>query len=204
MRIDILTLFPEMFSALDHSIIKRAKDARHIEINLVDFRKFTTDKHNRVDDTPYGGGAGLVLSAQPIVDCIESIDPKHEAHRICLTPNAPVLNVKKVTELSRHKRLLFLCGHYEGIDQRAIDLCIDQCISIGEYVLTGGEIPAMVIVDAVVRHVPGVINADSLAHESPIAYTKPREFRGLTVPEVLLNGNHAEIEKWRRKGDMKK
>ncbi|MDR2580822.1 MAG: tRNA (guanosine(37)-N1)-methyltransferase TrmD [Fibromonadaceae bacterium] len=205
MKFDILTLFPEMFGALEHSIIKRARDAKKIEINYVNFRDYTKDKHRRVDDSPYGGGAGLVLTAQPIVDCVEAIDPKRMARRIFLTPAAPVLTQARVRELAKHEHLILLCGHYEGVDQRAIDLCIDECISIGEYVLTGGEIPAMALVDAIARHVGGVIKAESVdnesfsvegRHEHP-QYTRPREFRGLGVPEILLNGNHAEIKKWR-------
>jgi len=150
--------------------------------------------------------------AQPIVDCVEAIDPTHAAHRIFLTPAAAVLTQAQVRELAKKDRLLLLCGHYEGVDQRVIDLCFDECISIGEYVLTGGELPAMVLADAVARHVPGIINAESLAHESfsqdfdnnsslsweHPQYTRPREFRGVIVPEVLLSGNHAEIEKWKR------
>ncbi|MDR0461936.1 MAG: tRNA (guanosine(37)-N1)-methyltransferase TrmD [Christensenellaceae bacterium] len=206
MQVDILTLFPQMFAPLDTSIIKRARDAGVIKINLHNFRDHTTDKHRRTDDSPFGGGAGLVLTAQPIVDCIESIDPDHKAHRIFMSPAAPTLTQKRVCELAKHDRLILLCGHYEGVDQRAIDLCIDECISIGEYVLTGGELPAMVLVDAVARHVPGVIKAESLVteshstpnyHEHP-HYTRPSNFRGKTVPQVLLDGNHKEIEKFRK------
>jgi len=193
-----------MFSALEHSIIKRACDAGKIEINIVDFRQYTKDKHNRVDDIPFGGATGMVIMAQPVVDCVESIDPNHEAHRIFLTPAAPVLNQNRVVELSQKKNLLILCGHYEGVDQRAIDLCFDEVISIGEFVLTGGEIAAMVLVDAVSRYVDGVISKGSLENESHTngllehpQYTRPREFRGLNVPEVLLSGNHKEIEKWK-------
>jgi len=206
MQIDILTLFPDMFSALNHSIVKRARDKGVLKINLINFRDFSTNKHKKVDDYSFSGGAGLVLSAQPIVDCIESIDPNHEAHRIFLTPAAPVLTQSRIREIaSQHSRLILLCGHYEGVDQRAIDLCIDEVVSIGDYVLTGGEIPAMVLVDAVSRYVDGVINAESLVNESHTngqlehpQYTRPREFRGLTVPDVLLSGNHAEIEKWKK------
>jgi tRNA (guanine37-N1)-methyltransferase len=203
-KFDILTLFPQMFTGLEHSIIKRAVDAGKISINYVNFRDYTENKHKRADDSPFGGGAGLVLTAQPIVDCIESIDPKHNAHRIFLTPAAPVLTQERVRELAKFDRIILLCGHYEGVDQRAVDLCIDECISIGEYVLTGGEIPAMVVVDAVSRHVDGVIKPESAQnesfstpkkHEAP-QYTRPREYRGKTVPEVLLNGNHAQIKKW--------
>jgi tRNA (guanine37-N1)-methyltransferase len=210
-----------MFSALDHSIVGRARKAGKLEINLVDFREWSTDKHKKVDDYSYSGGAGLVLSAQPIVDCIQAIDPDHQSHRIFLTPAAPVLTQERIKQIAvNHKRLTLLCGHYEGVDQRAIDLCIDEVVSIGDYVLTGGEIPAMVLVDAVARYVEGVINPESLVNESfspslrggttkqsqtdpqvlleHPQYTRPREFRGLTVPEVLLGGNHAEIEKWKR------
>jgi len=210
MRFDILTLFPQMFSALEHSIVGRARTAKKIEINLIDFRKWSKCKHKKVDDNSYSGGAGLVLSAQPIVDCIEEIDPKHESHRIFLTPAAPVLTQTRIKQLATKKRLTILCGHYEGVDQRAIDLCFDEVISIGDYVLTGGEIPAMVLVDAVARYVPGVINAESLKDESfndnnlleHPQYTRPREFRGLHVPEVLLSGNHAEIEKWKKQASI--
>lgn len=212
MKIDILTLFPQMFSALEHSIVGRARAAGKVEINLIDFRKWSADKHKKVDDYSFSGGAGLVLSAQPIVDCIEATDPKHESHRIFLTPAAPVLTQAKVKQLAvNHKWLTLLCGHYEGVDQRAIDLCFDEVVSIGDYVLTGGEIPAMVLVDAVSRYVGGVINTESLKNESFSGndlleypqYTRPREFRGLTVPEVLLSGNHAEIEKWKREQSNK-
>ena len=210
MKIKVLSLFPEMFAPLQHSIIKRAQDAGLVSIEIINFREYAVGKHKQVDDTPYGGGAGMVMMAQPIVDCIEALDPRHEFHRVYLTPVAPVLTQKRVGELAMElgnkQGLILLCGHYEGIDQRAIDLCIDEVISIGEYVLTGGEIPAMVLVDAVVRQIPGVIKEESRLNEShsqakilehPL-YTKPREFRGLEVPEVLLSGNHAEIEKWKR------
>jgi len=207
MRIDVLTLFPDMFSALDHSIIKRARTAGHLEINIVNFRDFSANKHKQVDDTPYGGGPGMILMAQPIVDCIESLDPERKARRIFLTPSADVLKHKTVIQIAKHDHIILLCGHYEGVDRRVVELCIDQEVSIGEYVLTGGEIPAMVLIDAVARHIPGVINADSLVNESYTngnthehhQYTRPREYRGLVVPQVLLDGNHAEIEKWRKK-----
>ncbi|MCL2850834.1 MAG: tRNA (guanosine(37)-N1)-methyltransferase TrmD [Firmicutes bacterium] len=211
MKIQILTLFPQMFSALEHSIIKRAKDKGLVEIEYIDFRNYSKDKHKKVDDYAFGGGAGLVLMAQPIIDCIETIDPLHLAHRIYLTPSAKNLTHKKAVELSKHKNLILLCGHYEGIDQRIIDLVIDETISIGEYVLTGGEIPAMVIVDAVVRHIKGVISVGSLQNESHTTqgqweypqYTRPQTIRNLDVPPVLLSGNHAEIEKWKKENSVK-
>ena len=197
-----------MFAPLRHSIIKRAETAGAISIDYVNFRDYTKDKHRRTDDCPYGGGAGLVLTAQPIYDCINAIDPKHTAHRIFLTPAAPVLTQSRVMEIAKFEHVILLCGHYEGVDQRAVDLCIDECLSIGEYVLTGGELPAMVLVDAVSRHVDGVIKPESRENESytngrkyeHAQYTRPQDFMGLTVPEVLLNGNHAEIEKWRNGG----
>lgn len=197
-----------MFAPLEQSIIGRARASGKIEINIVNFRDFTNDKHKRVDDTAFGGGAGMVIMAQPVVDCIEFIDPNHDATRIFLTPAAPVLTQAKAIALSQKKHIILLCGHYEGVDQRAIDLCIDEVISIGDYVLTGGELAAMVLTDAVARHVDGVISSESLVNESfsnpdnlqlleHPQYTKPREFRGLAVPDVLLNGNHAEIQKWK-------
>jgi len=205
MKFDILTLFPEMFAPLRQSIIQRAITAGAIEIAYTNFRDYTTNKHKRVDDSPFGGGAGLVLTAQPIVDCINALDPEHTAHRIFMTPGAPVLTQDHVRELAQKERIIVLCGHYEGVDQRAIDLCVDECCSIGEYVLTGGELPAMILVDAVARHVEGVIKPESAANESfsngknweHPQYTRPADFRGMPVPEVLLNGNHAQIQKWR-------
>jgi tRNA (guanine37-N1)-methyltransferase len=207
LRIDILTLFPEMFSSLEQSIIKRAREKGKIEINLINFREYSTDKHKRVDDYSYSGGAGLVLTAQPIVDCIEAIDPGRESHRIFLTPAAEVLTQKRVRELAGEKWVIILCGHYEGVDERAIELCFDECVSIGNYVLTGGEIAACVLVDAVARHVEGVISAESLRDESHMEegvweapqYTRPREFRGMEVPSVLVGGDHKKIREWKEK-----
>lgn len=205
MRFDILTLFPEMIKPLKESVIGRALNKGVIEINVTDIRDYTEDKHRKCDDTPFGGGAGMVMSAQPIAAAITAVDPEHKAKRIYVSPRGETLKQKKVVSLSKEERILILCGHYEGVDQRAIDLFIDEEISIGDYVLTGGEIPAMAIVDAVSRYVDGVINEDSLSSESfsdglleyP-QYTRPQEFMGQKVPEVLLSGNHAEIDKWRR------
>jgi len=198
-----------MFSPLETSIIGRARESGKVKIEIINFRDYTIDKHRRVDDIPFGGSTGMVLSAQPIVDCIEAIDPSHEAHRIFLTPAAQILKQSRVMELSKKEWIILLCGHYEGVDQRAIDLCIDEVLSIGGYVLTGGELPAMVLTDAVVRQVEGVISADSLINESHTngllehpQYTRPREFRGLEVPAVLLSGNHAEIETWKNKKSL--
>lgn len=205
MKIDILTLFPEMFTPLKTSIIGRAVDSGKLEINVHDIREYTLDKHRKCDDTPFGGGAGMVMMAQPIVDAVFKIDPNHLAKRIYMSPKGKTLTQQLVTNYAKEERILLLCGHYEGVDQRAIDLVIDEELSIGDYVLTGGEIPAMVFTDAVSRYVSGVISSQSLEQESFSTnlleypqYTKPREFMGLKVPEVLFSGNHKEIEKWRK------
>ena len=209
MKIDILTLFPEMFSPLKTSIIGRAVDGGKLDINIVDIRDYTLDKHNKCDDTPFGGGAGMVMMAQPIASAIEAVDPEHTARRIFLSPRGRTFNQKIVLEYAKKEHLLFLCGHYEGVDQRVIDLYIDEELSIGDFVLTGGEIPAMAVVDAVARYVDGVISADSLDQESFASgmleypqYTRPQEFKGLKVPEVLTSGHHAKIEEWRKQKSL--
>lgn len=207
MKIRILTLFPEMFNALNVSILKRASDQNLIDIRAVDLRSYTKDKHKKCDDYPFGGGAGMVMMAQPIYDAVNAIDPQHKMKRIFMTPSGGVLNVETVKKLSRCENgLLLLAGHYEGVDRRVIDLTMDEEISIGDYVLTGGELPAMVLCDAVCRQVEHVISSESLQNESfenglleyP-QYTRPQEFMGIGVPEVLISGNHAEIEKWRNR-----
>ena len=205
MKIDILTLFPEMFAPLKSSILGRATDSGKLEINIFDIRDFTENKHRKCDDAPFGGGAGMVMTAQPVGSAIESVDPDHKAKRIYLSPRGRVFNQTIAREYAATGYILLLCGHYEGVDQRAIDLFIDEELSVGDYVLTGGEIPAMTVTDAVSRYVEGVINRESLKEESfsdglleyP-QYTHPQEYRGLKVPEVLLSGNHAEIDKWRK------
>ena len=166
MKIDILTLFPEMFAPLKTSIIGRATEAGKITINVTDIRKYTKDKHGKCDDTPFGGGAGMVMTVQPIADAILAIDPIHKAKRIYLSPKGRVFNQKVVLEYAKEDWLLLLCGHYEGVDQRVIDLFIDEELSVGDFVLTGGEIPAMAVTDAVCRYVEGVINGESLTDES--------------------------------------
>lgn len=205
MRIDILTLFPEMFSALKESILGRAQKAGKIQINLVNIRDYTEDKHLKCDDYPFGGGAGMVMTPQPIGSAIEALDKEHKAHRIYLSPKGETLKQQKVFELLNHEWIILLCGHYEGIDQRVIDLFIDEEISIGDYVLTGGELPAMVLTDCLSRYVDGVISTSSLIDESFSGnlleypqYTRPQEYKGLTVPEVLLSGDHAKVDRWRR------
>lgn len=204
MRIDILTLFPEMFAPLKTSIIGRAVDGGKLEIHITDIREYTLDKHKKCDDAPFGGGAGMVMMPQPIASAIEAVDPNHLARRIYLSPKGRTFNQKVVLEYGKLDRLLLLCGHYEGIDQRVIDLYIDEELSLGDFVLTGGEIPAMAVVDAVARYVDGVINGESLSEESFASgmleyphYTRPQEFMGLKVPDVLLSGHHGNVEKWR-------
>ncbi|MBQ9735050.1 MAG: tRNA (guanosine(37)-N1)-methyltransferase TrmD [Clostridia bacterium] len=204
MRIDILTLFPEMFTPLKTSIIGRAVDSGKIEIVITDIRDYTLDKHKKCDDAPFGGGAGMVMMPQPIASAIQAVDPDHSAKRVYLSPKGRTFNQKIVLEYGKLDRLLLLCGHYEGVDQRVLDLFIDEELSIGDFVLTGGEIPAMAVVDAVARYVDGVINGESLEQESFASgmleyphYTRPQEFMGLKVPEVLTSGHHGNVEKWR-------
>lgn len=204
MKFDVLTLFPEMFKSLEESIIGRAKEKEIIDINLINIRDFSNDKHNKVDDTPYGGGAGMVMKADVVYDAYKSVE-KPNARVIYLTPQGKVLNQQKVEELAKEEHLILLCGHYEGIDQRVIDKINPEEISIGDYVLTGGELPAMVLIDSVSRYVDGVLNKDSIEEESFSSglleypqYTRPEVFEGERVPEVLLSGNHQNIEKWRK------
>ena len=205
MRIDILTLFPEMFSAMQESIVGRAQKAGKIQINIVNLRDYTEDKHLKCDDYPFGGGAGMVMMPQPIGSAIEALDPEHKARRIYMSPKGEVFKQQKVVELLEYEHLILLCGHYEGVDQRVIDLFIDEEISIGDYVLTGGELPAMVLADSVSRYVDGVISTSSLIDESFSQnlleypqYTRPQEYKGLKVPEVLRSGDHAKVDAWRR------
>ena len=205
MKIDILTLFPEMFTALKESIVGRAQKEGKIQINIVNIRDYTEDKHLKCDDYPFGGGAGMVMMPQPIGSAIEALDPEHKARRIYMSPKGKTFVQQKVFELLNYEHLILLCGHYEGVDQRVIDLFIDEELSIGDYVLTGGELPAMVVADCVSRYVAGVISPSSLVDESFSEscleyphYTRPQEYKGLTVPEVLRSGDHAKIDKWRR------
>lgn len=203
MKIDILTLFPNMFiDILNESIIKRAIENKKVFINIIDFRKYSKLSNNSVDDTPYGGGAGMVLRCEPIFDCIDDIKT-FDSKIILTTPDGEKYNQQKAIDLSKEKHLIIICGHYEGFDERIRSLA-DYELSIGDYVLTGGEIPALVILDSVTRLIEGVINKDSIESESfnenlldYETYTKPAIFRNMKVPEVLLNGNHKEIEKYR-------
>ncbi|MCI8499304.1 MAG: tRNA (guanosine(37)-N1)-methyltransferase TrmD [Clostridia bacterium] len=209
MKITILTLFPEMFAPLTSSIIGRACKEGKLEIKIVDIRDYTEDKHKKCDDYPFGGGAGMVMMAQPVGSAIEAVDPDHTARRIYLSPKGQTFKQEKVYELVSYDHIVLLCGHYEGIDQRAIDLFVDEELSIGDYVLTGGELAAMVVADAAARYVDGVLSPESLVQESFSEnlleyphYTRPVEYRGLRVPEVLRSGNHAEIDKWRREQSL--
>lgn len=212
MKFIVLTLFKEMFSSLNESILKRAKEDNKIDIDIIDIRDFANNKHNRVDKTPYGGGAGMVLMPEPINDAYFSIseDVRKKAKVIYLSPQGNVLTQQKVEELSKEENLILLCGHYEGVDQRILDKIIDEEISIGDYVLTGGEIPACVLIDSVSRYVNGVIKEESLKDESHTnglleysQYTRPENFEGNLVPEVLLSGNHKKIDEYRRYSQLK-
>ena len=211
MKIDILTLFPDMFKGVfSGSIIKRAIDLEKVEINLINFRDYTNDLHNKVDDTPYGGGAGMVLMPQPIFDCVKSIKTD-DSVVILLTPDGVPYKQNISYRLSRKKHIILICGHYEGFDERIRSIC-DMEISIGDYVLTGGEIPSMVLVDSIVRLIPGVIREESHLEDSfndnylldyP-TYTKPRVYESMEVPEVLLSGNHEKIRLWRENEALKR
>lgn len=210
MKIDILTLFPSMIEGfLNESIIKRAIDNKLVEINVINFRDFSKEAHQKVDDTPYGGGAGMVLMCDPVVSAIESVKAK-DSLVILTTPQGSVYNESRAHELKNHKHLIIVCGHYEGYDERIREF-VDMEISIGDYILTGGEIPALVITDSVVRLIDGVINKDSYIEDSFTnnlldypTYTKPYDYRGLKVPEVLISGNHEKIREYRYNEQIKR
>ncbi len=214
MRIDVLTLFPGMFSGpLTESILQRAKTAKLLDIRLHDIRESGIGTHRQVDDKPYGGGAGMLMMCEPIVQMIEKITadggPGKTPHRVYLSPRGKRLTQIHVERLAKkHEWLILLCGHYEGVDQRVIDGWIDEEISIGDYVLTGGELPAMVLIDALARHVPGVLGHEESAQEESFSkalgrkkeyphYTRPEDFRGMKVPDVLIGGHHGKIKEWR-------
>ena len=211
-KFDCLTLFPEMFDGvLNDSILKRAITNNLIEVNLHNFRDFSKNKHHNVDDSPYGGGAGMVLMCAPIYDCLHSIENNENAHKILLTPQGTPYNQEIAKRLSKEEHIILICGHYEGFDER-IRSFVDEEISVGDYILTGGEIPAMAIIDSVSRLIPGVLhNEDSAPTDSfengllecP-QYTKPYDFMGMLVPDVLVSGNHQEIDKWRQKEALRR
>jgi tRNA (guanine37-N1)-methyltransferase len=210
MRIDVLTLFPEMFPGyMGQSLLKRAIDASLVTIELHNIRDWAQGKHQQVDDRPFGGGPGMVLRPEPVVECVEEVQQRaaEPGHLLLLTPQGRKLDQGLVEEVAAHKRLVLICGRYEGIDQRAIDILRPEEVSIGDFILNGGEVAAMVVIDAVVRMVPGVLGdedsnrQDSFSGDPPLLefaqYTRPREYRGLAVPEVLVSGNHPEIARWR-------
>lgn len=208
MRIKILTIFPEMFeSVLNTSILGRARQQGLIDVECIDIRPFSDKKHKNTDDYPFGGGAGMVMMAQPIADAIKSVTGADDHGRcIFLGPRGQTLTQEKAQSLAKEEELVLLCGHYEGVDQRVLDHYIDEEISIGDYILTGGELAAMVLIDSVARLIPGVLGSAESPEEESFSeslleypqYTRPREFEGVTVPEVLLNGDHAKIRAWRR------
>ena len=208
MRIDILTLFPEMcMSVLSESIIGRARENGCVEINCRNIRDYTLDKHNRVDDAPYGGGTGMIMQTQPVYDCYAALceETGTKPHLIYLSPQGETLTQEKVKALSKLDNIALLCGHYEGVDERVIEGIVDEELSIGDYVVTGGEIPACIVIDAVSRLIDGVLASEECYTGESFAsgileypqYTKPRDFRGMTVPDVLLSGDHAKIDEWR-------
>lgn len=210
MRIDILTLFPEMFDSLRTSILGRAIDNGAITVNAVNIRDYSTDKHKKCDDYTFGGGAGMLMTPQPLHDAINAVDPNREALRIYLSPKGKVLDQQTVVDLAVRERILFVCGHYEGIDERIIELDIDMELSIGDYVLTGGELAAMVVTDAVSRYVDGVLGSGESTEIESFSdglleypqYTRPQVFMGLKVPDVLISGNHAAVDEWRRQKQL--
>ena len=215
MRIDILTLFPALCeSVYSESVLGRAIAAGKLEVNAVNIRDYTLDKHNRVDDTPYGGGMGMLMQAQPIYDCFAAVckNAAVKPHVIYLSPQGTVLTQKRANELAKLEHIVLLCGHYEGVDERVLEEIVDEEISIGDYVLTGGELPALVLLDCVARTVEGVLpNAEAYTEESHYSgllehpqYTKPYEWHGRTVPEVLVSGHHANVEKWKREQSLKR
>lgn len=207
MRFDVLTLFPELIeSHMDFSIMKRAKDDGIISVNTVNPRNFTLDKHKKVDDTPYGGGAGMVLMPQPYVDAYESVKKSQNSITLMMTPQGEPFSDKLSDELSKYEQIVILCGHYEGFDERIRDIIKPKEISIGDFVLTGGELPALCVIDSISRKIEGTLGKIESAHDDSFAdglleypqYTKPRDYRGLCVPEVLLNGNHKLIDEFRQ------
>ena len=212
-RINILTIFPEIFdSFFSASILGRARDQGFLDIRVTDIRPFSRSKHHNTDDYPFGGGAGMVMMAQPIMDAMACVSSEYtSARRIYLGPRGKKLTSSLARELSQEKELILLCGHYEGVDQRALDTCVDEEISIGDYILTGGESAAMVLVDCVARFIPGVLGCAESPEEESFAdglleyphYTRPRNLHGMTVPDVLLNGDHAKIREWRRTESLK-
>ncbi|WP_407267979.1 tRNA (guanosine(37)-N1)-methyltransferase TrmD [Radiobacillus sp. PE A8.2] len=213
MRIDILSLFPEMFEGVfQTSILKKAQESGAFQYNYINFRDYTENKHNKVDDYPYGGGAGMVLTPQPIFDAVQDVTSDKQPRVILMCPQGERYTQAKAAELAKEDHLVFICGHYEGYDERIRQHLVTDEISIGDYVLTGGELGAMVVIDSIVRLIPGVLGNESSAPEDSFShgllehphYTRPSDFRGMKVPDVLLSGNHGKIEKWRKRESLKR
>lgn len=211
MKFTVLTLFPQAFSALGHSVIGKALEKNLFEMECVNIRDYSKDKHRRCDDAPFGGGNGMIMTVQPLFDAVEAVDPNHTAHRIYLSPKGKTLTQKTVKEFSKKDHILFVCGSYEGVDERFIKLCIDEELSVGDFILTGGELAAMIVINATARYIPDVLGNENSADEDSFCtglleypqYTRPQEFHGECVPDVLLSGNHGEIEKWRNEMRLK-
>jgi len=212
LRFDIITIFPHIFDPiLNESIIKRAKEKKKVIVHVHNLRDYTKDKHKKVDDRPFGGGPGMVMTPQPLFDAIKKIKGRRKAKIILMCPTGKPLTQRVAKELAKNRNLVIICGHYEGIDQRVDSELVDETISIGDYILTGGELPAMILVDCLTRLIPGVLGkSESLLEESfeqdlleyP-QYTRPANFRGITVPDVLLSGNHKEIQRWRKEQSLR-
>ena len=210
MKFHFLTIFPEYFGVLDLGIMGRAVKEGRFEVNVVNIRDYSTDKHHKTDDYPYGGGAGMVMTPDPIVRATEAADPDHKALRIYLSPKGEPFRQSMAKELAGEEELLFLCGGYEGVDERALELAYDREISIGDYVLTGGELPALVVMNAVSRYLDGVLGSPESTVEESFSsglleypqYTRPQVYRGLSVPDVLISGNHAEVDAWRARKSL--
>lgn len=210
MKFHFLTVFPEYFGVLDYGIIGRAAREGRFSVNVVNIRDYSTDKHHKTDDYPYGGGAGMVMTPDPIVRATEAADPDHKALRIYMSPKGEPFKQSMAKELAAYDELLFLCGGYEGVDERAIELTVDREISIGDYVLTGGELPALVVMNAVARYIDGVLGSSESTVEESFSsglleypqYTRPQVYRGLSVPDVLVSGDHAEVDAWRSRKSL--
>ena len=210
MKFHFLTVFPEYFGVLDYGIIGRAAREGRFSVNVVNIRDYSTDKHHKTDDYPYGGGAGMVMTPDPIVRATEAADPDHKALRIYMSPKGEPFKQGIAKELAAYDELLFLCGGYEGVDERAIELTVDREISIGDYVLTGGELPALVVMNAVARYIDGVLGSSESTVEESFSsglleypqYTRPQVYRGLSVPDVLVSGDHAEVDAWRSRKSL--
>ena len=211
MKISVLTIFPEMYAALNSSVIGKALEKELFSVEMHNIRDYSLNKHKKCDDYPFGGGAGMVMTPQPLHDAINAVDPGHEAVRIYLSPKGETLNQKIVTELAREDHIVLINGSYEGIDERVIELDVDREISIGDYVLTSGDLASLVVINAVARYIPDVLGSEQSTEEESFSagmleypqYTRPQEFMGLRVPEVLLSGNHAEIAEWRRQESLR-